>query len=362
MEIHPALSIQGIKYDGDAEDFCRRLEMLFAMSDEKETQYVAQVCSFIRQWASDDDTVICRTSGSTGTPKEIPIDKTRMKASALMTCRYFGLWEGTRALLCLPVTFIAGKMMLVRAFTAGWKLTLKVPCSNPLDDTGDKIFDFAAFVPMQLYASAEQLQRVKKILAGGGEISRKFICDIGNKTASGCEIYQSYAMTETITHVALRMLYPQTEEEYTATEGVSFSLSKRGTLVITAPALLSFPLETNDMATLIDSTHFKWIGRTDTVINSGGVKIIPEQTEQKLADILPGRYFAAGLPDDVLGEKQVLFVEGHSGDFQHLKSFLKSNFDGIHRPKDIIFMEKFPLTHTGKTDKKKILEDFRKHM
>lgn len=362
MEIHPALSIQGIKYDGDAEDFCRRIETLFALSDGKEAQYAAQVCSFIRQWVSDVDTVVCRTSGSTGTPKEIPIDKTRMKASALMTCRYFGLWEGTRALSCLPVTFIAGKMMLIRAFTAGWELTLKAPCSNPLEGTGDKIFDFAAFVPMQLYSSAGQLQRVKKILAGGGDVSRKFICSIDGKTAGGCKIYQSYAMTETITHVALRMLYPRTEEEYTAMEDVRFSLSERGTLVITAPALLAFPLETNDMATLRDSTHFKWIGRTDTVINSGGVKIIPEQTEQKLADILPGRYFAAGLPDDVLGEKQVLFVEGRSVDFQHLKSFLKSGFDGIHRPKDIIFIERFPLTHTGKTDRKKILEDFGKHM
>lgn len=68
---------------------------------------------------------------------------------------------------------------------------------------------------------------------------------------------------------------------------------------------------------LISDTQFVWLGRYDNVINSGGIKIMPEQVESKLSTLIPRRYFVNGEQDDNLGEKVVLYVEGEPMDIKN---------------------------------------------
>jgi O-succinylbenzoic acid--CoA ligase len=88
------------------------------------------------------------------------------------------------------------------------------------------------------------------------------------------------------------------------------------------------------------------------VINSGGIKLHPEQIEKKLSKIIDQRLFVIGMPDDALGEKLVLFVENEfSEDFlQKLEKEINQlkSLEKYERPKKIYFIEKFEETHTGK--------------
>ena len=89
---------------------------------------------FIAEWQNDSDKVLVHTSGSTGAPKPLWVEKKRMEASARITCDFLGLTAGDTALLCMPLDYIAGKMMVVRALTRGLKLISVTPTGHPLAD------------------------------------------------------------------------------------------------------------------------------------------------------------------------------------------------------------------------------------
>lgn len=130
---------------------------------------------FINDWNSTSPTIEVKTSGSTGLPKTICVEKSRMMASARNTCRFLHLREGDTALLCMPLDFIAGKMMVVRALTCGLKLINVPPSSHPLKNI-DKTPDFAAMVPLQVYNSlsttheTDILKHIRHLIIGGGAI------------------------------------------------------------------------------------------------------------------------------------------------------------------------------------------------
>ncbi|MDD4820081.1 MAG: O-succinylbenzoic acid--CoA ligase, partial [Flavobacteriales bacterium] len=237
------------------------------------------------------------------------------------------------------------------AMVLGWNVEVIPPCSCFLDILKKNV-DFSAVVPLQMYQDLSSLKKVKKILVGGGDVSSSFLKKLEKENIT-TRIFQSYAMTETITHVAIRELYPCFEEQYTALTGISFDITDNQTLKIHAPLICENDVITTDLVELLDQRHFIWKGRADNVINSGGVKIHPEQTEKVLSEILEGRFFVTSTPDEILGEKQVLLIEGEEKDFPQLGAFLTEKFDSIHRPKEVFFLKKFALTHTGKIDRKK---------
>ena len=104
-------------------------------------------------------------------------------------------------------------------------------------------------------------------------------------------------------------LVKELEEKYNA-KFISISKDKRGCLIIDAPTISEKKVTTNDLVELISSTEFKWLGRFDSIINSGGIKLIPEQIEEKLSKVISQRFFVAGISDKLLGEKLILIIEG----------------------------------------------------
>ena len=119
-------------------------------NDEAPDSWENAIFLFLKNWFDDTDFVTTHTSGSTGIPKEIRLAKTAMRNSARMTNTFFGLDEKKTALLCLPASYIAGKMMLVRAITGGFNLVTTAPKANPFEQLKMQI-DFTAITPYQLH-------------------------------------------------------------------------------------------------------------------------------------------------------------------------------------------------------------------
>jgi len=283
-----------------------------------------------------------------------------MLKSAMMTIRSLRLKPNHSALLCLSCEHIAGKMMVVRAFAGKLNLITAEPSSNPLKDISEtQRIDFAAFVPLQVNEmlsekkTAARFERIKKIIIGGAPVSSELRMKLKNLKNS---IYETYGMTETISHVALKRLSgSRQDEDFEALESVSFNLDERGCLVVTAPHLSDVPIITNDVVKLRTRRRFKWLGRFDNVINSGGVKLFPEILEEKVRHLIARRYFFAGRPDKRLGEKPVLVIEGKGfseNELVHLKSALGNCLGKYEVPKEIIFLPEFRTTANGKIIRK----------
>jgi O-succinylbenzoic acid--CoA ligase len=310
-----------------------------------------ELFSFLKQFLSADETFEVHTSGSTGTPKLITIPKKYMRASAQKTVEALQLKKGDKALLCLPLDKIGGIMMLVRWLEADLDLYPESVEANPLKDNGET-FDFAAMVPYQVASSINEIPRVKKLIIGGAPVSAELEQQL---MVANTAIYHTYGMTETISHIALRPIADEEANVYTALPGVYLAVDERHCLTITAPDIGVEALATNDVVELIDGSHFIWKGRFDNVINSGGIKMLPEEIEKKLGDIgLP--YFLFGEPDDKLGQRLVLMVQSESiPKLQGFERFFK-RVSRYEAPKAIYAVPEFVVAGSGKINRKATID------
>ena len=100
-------------------------------------------------------------------------------------------------------------------------------------------------------------------------------------------------MTETFSHIALRKVNGKDASPvFVALKGISLAQDDRGCLVINTPLLLEESLTTNDVVELLSPDEFTWKGRFDHVINSGGIKIFPEELEKKLNPCYKGDFIS----------------------------------------------------------------------
>jgi O-succinylbenzoic acid--CoA ligase len=336
--VHNHFKLNGFHLD--REDLCR---VAYSFIKEGE-DFEKPVGDFLLDWFDNKSYIEMQTSGSTGTPKVIRVDKQAMVNSAMATGDFFDLRSGNRALQCLPVKYVAGKMMLIRAIILGLDLDYVAPSSHPMKDLDDQKYDFVAMVPMQAQNSLKELHNVRKLIVGGARISASLEKELMKLPT---EVYETYGMTETITHIAAKRVG---EKAFTVLPHVTISYDDRNCLVIHAPHIIAEDaIVTNDLVELINENQFVFLGRIDNVINSGGVKIMPEQVEQKLDGKINPRFFIASKEDKELGEKVVLVVEGDS--FVIDKSVFET-LDKYERPKEIVFVPKFKETENGKVLRK----------
>ena len=311
-------------------------------------RYQSDCYPFLEAWFNNDNSVEVATSGATGTSKKLFIQKDHMVNSAIATGNYFDLKSGTRALLCMSPNYIAGKMMLVRALVLGWELDVVAPSSKPLSgDTGT--YDFSAMVPLQVEHSLNELYKIDTLLIGGSHLPstlREKLQDME------CSVYESYGMTETVTHMAIRQVNGLAEWErqlFKVLPNVQISTDARGCLMIQAPNLSNDTVVTNDLVHIESDDSFELLGRADNLVNSGGIKLIPEQIEKKLGAVIQGDFFVAGLDDERLGQKLVLVIEGADVE-DGLKEIIEELdvLNKYEKPKAIYNLPEFVRTTTGK--------------
>ena len=342
---------------------------------------------FLSEWRNDSPYVEVKTSGSTGEPKRMLVEKQRMRASARITCDFLGLKAGDRALLCMSLDYIAGKMMVVRAIERNLRLIVVEPSGHPLVKQICREWDMrsfrpllaspnlgeelAAMVPMQVYNSLqvpeerERLKQINHLIIGGGAIDEAMAEEL--KTFPN-HVWSTYGMTETLSHIALRRLSgPEASEWYTPFPSVSVSLNEEGCLVIDAPEVCKERLVTNDIAELAtqrgqslmcsaNSAHegqspcvanvpFRILGRKDNVICSGGIKIQAEEVERMLKAHLRVPYLISKRPDKKFGEAVVLLTEG---DVEEARTVCEAVLPKYQRPKAYVHVSEIPMTETKK--------------
>ncbi len=308
------------------------------------------LAEFLKAWHDDSATMLVHTSGSTGKPKPLWVEKRRMEASARITCRFLGLEPGNTALLCMPLDFIAGRMMVVRSIVAGLQLISVEPDGHPMRAV-DKSPDFAAMVPLQVYNSLlddeerAKLQGIRHLIIGGGAIDDKLEQQLKSFPNN---VWSTYGMTETLSHIALRRLNGTAADDYyTPFDSVNVSLNEEGCLIIDAPEVCAGRLITNDMAEIAaDGRRFRITGRKDNVICSGGIKIQIEEVERMLKPHLSFPFLITKVKDDKFGEAVVLLLA--SGSKEEAADVCSRVLPPYSRPRHYLPVTSIPETPTGK--------------
>ena len=348
---YTSITLNGTFLQGsEIENFCK----------EQNSDLFLQMASFINEWLSPDPYIKLQTSGSTGKPKSILIEKNKMLYSAARTAEYFDFKEGEKAMLCLPINYIAGKMMVVRALLSGLNLICINPSQNPVASlqSGNEI-DFAAMIPLQLQQSINMpsVSQIKRILLGGGPVSSELEKEVQQIST---QIFHGYGMTETLSHIALRRVNGEdASQSYKALNGITLGLDSRNCLTITAPDLSDETLITNDVVSLTGVKEFIWKGRYDNVIISGGIKLFPEEIENKLQTLITNRFYIAGIKDIQWGQKLVLIIEGEPFNDNKVSSLNRSMEELLAKyevPKEIYFIDHFIEAGNGKMDRLKTTE------
>ncbi|HLA55600.1 MAG TPA: AMP-binding protein [Flavobacterium sp.] len=338
--VHNAFKLNGFHFGKD--DLCR---VAYSFIKEGE-EFEKAVGDFLLDWFDHHSYIEIHTSGTTGKPKLIRVEKQAMVNSALATGDFFDLFPENKALHCLPTKYIAGKMMFVRGFILGLDMDFVAPSSHPLLNNDTK-YDFAAMVPLQAQNSLKELVNVKKLIVGGVKINKALAEKLEQLPT---KVYETYGMTETITHIAAKKIG---ENAFTVLPNVTISYDDNNCLVIHAPRISDDVIVTNDLVQLVNENQFVFLGRIDNIINSGGIKLIPEQIEEKLAHKIGTRFFVSGKPDEALGEKLVLVIEGEKHD---IDDRIFAALDKYEKPKEVIFVTRFKETGSGKILRKETLE------
>lgn len=350
LSVHPKFKLNGLSYSKN------QLKELSYDLIKEGSAFQKSIGRFLSDWLNEKTSLEVKTSGSTGVPKNIFLHKSQMINSARATGEYFNLKASDTALMCLSADYIAGKMMLVRAITLGLKLDYVDPDSTPLA-SNDKRYDFAAMVPLQLLNSLKEIEQIKTLIVGGAAMSTSLKDQVQNIDTA---VFETYGMTETITHVAVKKanaVIEQSQSHFKALPNIKFQTDERDCLLIDAPNVSNEIVKTNDIINLISNTEFEWLGRYDNVINSGGVKLFPEQIEAKLEKYISKRFFVCGITDKKLGEKLVLVIEG-SVDVKGLEQIIKNAVDleRFEIPKIIFSLPRFIDTGSGKIQRTETLK------
>jgi len=338
------------KLNGSNFDHIGLKEVAYSLVKEGET-YEKVIGNFLLDWLDENDYVLVKTSGSTGLPKIIKLKKQAMVNSSVMTGDFFGLQPGDSALHCLPSQYIAGKMMLVRAMVLGLDIDLISPSAAPVYNY-KKPYDFCAMIPLQLKNSLDRLDNIHTLIVGGARVSKPLEDALkGLKT----RIYETYGMTETVSHIAVKPLnnISEVSSHFQTLPSVSISQDDRSCLIIEAKKLSEDKIITNDSINLVSQTEFDLIGRIDNMINSGGVKLFPELIEAKLQEKIKLPFFITSESDEDLGQKVILVLESETNQLD------AKVFEGLEKfeiPKTIYSIPKFIQTETGKLQRKKTLE------
>lgn len=340
-------------------------------------RFELELLVFLRTWFDDNPELEVKTSGSTGTPKVMSVSKERMMNSARLTLEFLQLKRGDRALLCMPLEYIAGKMV-VRALVGGLDLQVVAPCGHPLQKVAADL-DFAAMIPLQVYNSLQKpgerarLAAVKQLIIGGGAIDAALEQELRSFPH---KVWSTYGMTETLSHIALRRLNgPEASQFYQPFAQVKLSLSPEDTLVIEAPQVSAQTLVTNDIVVFNDQGQFRIKGRKDNVINSGGIKLQIEELEAQLKALQPQwDFLISSQPHPKFGQVVVLLLTKRSlpselGELSDLsdpnelselseqssvRAFLQTQLRALTRfarPKRYLLVDELPRTGTNKPDR-----------
>lgn len=334
---------------------------------------------FLEEWRNASAYALVHTSGSTGEPKPMWAEKRKMLNSARITCDFLGLKPGDTTLLCMPLDYIAGKMVVARAIERHLRLVSVKPSGHPLAEPESmEIIDFSsanpvlthttplpswgevggeavAMVPLQVYNSLQvpeerkRLMRIRHLIIGGGAIDTRLASELRSFPNN---VWSTYGMTETLSHIALRRLNgSEASQWYTPFDSVEISQTADGCLAIDAPLVHDGKLTTNDRVEMrtdpkTGKRQFRVLGRKDNVIDSGGIKIQIEEVEAALMPFLKAPFAITKAADEKFGEIVVLLTEATN--MAEVEEICVNALPKYWCPRRYVHIDKIPMTETGK--------------
>jgi O-succinylbenzoic acid--CoA ligase len=327
---------------------------------ETDLHWLVSAQKFINFWLSGQEIFSITTSGSTGQPKKVEINRGQMIASAQATIKTLNLAEGTKALVCINTSFIGGQMMLVRAMVGNWQIDLVEPSIDLSESVNNNAYDFTALVPLQVNALLQSdrgkklLNSVTKIIIGGAAVSKNLVEKLQPINA---QCYHTYGMTETVSHIGLKPLNGPDKSEWFDVIGDNLvRLNQKNCLEIKGAVTNSEWIATNDIVE-INGSKFKWLGRADLVVNSGGVKILIEAAEEKLNELLPDHLIGSitlwKRASEVFGEELIgISTSQKTIDFiRQNRNLLKEQLPKYYLAKTWCLTPAFVFTENGKVDR-----------
>ncbi|WP_420579770.1 AMP-binding protein [Reichenbachiella sp.] len=313
----------------------------------------SKLVQFIKGWIDGDTSFQLQTSGSTGTPKIIHVSREQIIASVEATSKFLRLKSSHQALICLDPNFVASIMMAARCLLNDMDCLVTKPSSNPIKSI-DKRIDFASFVPFQIYKMMEEntiheLSTIKNILVGGAPLTHSGFETLANINTN---IFVTYGMTETVSHIALmRVKGIFSDAYYEVLPGIQIGQDTDGCLHITGAVTEGKKIQTNDSVEMLDKNKFRWLGRRDHVINSGGIKIHPEQIEKSIERYFSSDFMISWNPSAQLGNECILLTENQAIPQEKINAIEKlilKGFSKFHVPKKVIVVKQFERTSSGK--------------
>lgn len=329
-------------------DFSHSKSEILAQINRNEA-WQNSIYSFVNDWLDESvNEFSIHTSGSTSTPKKLAHSRFQIQASAERTNTFFQIHQNAVLFLALPVSAVGGRMMLARAQLAGCKIYCVEPSSTPLKKRTDLI-DFAAFTPMQCFeilkneTQKEVFSLIRNVIIGGGKISEELLVLLRKQPNT---IYETFGMTETVSHIALRKIAPQMETEFTCLPEISISVDKDSLLQVQLPN--EDLLQTNDIVKPNGNNRFTWISRADDVINTGGIKVFANEIEAKLKPHITSSFFVTHLPDEKFGQKVILVVENNETSDNVFSDLFSEVLSLFEKPKAILRSSSFIYSEMGK--------------
>ncbi len=326
---------------------------------EIDSSYLPLV-EFARKWIMGEHSFEVFSSGSTGPVKKITLYRKQIEASVAATSEFLGLQSGEKIMMCLNPSYIGGLMMAARGLILDMDVHIVQPKGNPLDEIGNEKIDFASFVPYQIHQIIEggqldRLSQIRNVLIGGAPLNDETFSKLSTLPNN---LYMTYGMTETASHIALMPIKGEPKDTaFHLLPNLFIGTNEKGCLWVEGNVTNNQRLQTTDVVEIRDEVYFKWMGRNDFVINSGGVKIHPEQVEKIIAREferigIKNEFYISGVSDSQLGEMAVLKIEGSLSDearvFENITPAIEQELSKYHVPKGIRIIEEFERTESGK--------------
>ncbi|MCD4670465.1 MAG: hypothetical protein K8S14_08460 [Actinomycetia bacterium] len=136
-------------------------------------------------------------------------------------------------------------------------------------------------------------------------------------------------------------------------------LDHRGCLEVEVPGITSGPLVTNDLVEInTNGDEFSWLGRFDNLINTGGIKIIPELLEEQAGKIIGQECLVLPEPDRKLGNRLVLMVEFEGADppLEKWLDLLRKQLSSYELPRRVVTVKALPRNRSMKPDRTSALK------
>jgi O-succinylbenzoic acid--CoA ligase len=330
---------------------------------------------------TDPTAVAVATSGSSGVPKTVLLSAAALLASAGATHDRLG--GSGHWLLALPAQHIAGVQVLVRSLIAD---TRPAVLDTSARFTPERFVEavgriggrpgarrYTALVPTQLIrllnapgesgrTAVEALRGFDAVLVGGaaiGSVLREQALE------AGVRLVATYGMSET----SGGCVY-----DGTPLDGVSVRLDDDGRVLLGGPMLargyLREPAATSaafrteggqrwfrtDDAGELDGDKLRILGRLDSVIITGGVKVPPGPVEAAL-ERLPGvaEAVVVGLPDPEWGQRVaaalVLLPGAEPPTLAQARALVSTQVSAPAAPRQLTVLDVLPLRGPGKPDR-----------